>query len=65
MPTWKHRGYVFRMYENDHPPRHVHVVKDGKELDRFDLENREFMDGTVGKHRGRVLEALRAVGLIS
>ncbi len=64
MPTWKSGGYVFRVYENDHRPLHCHVFKDGVELDRYDLENREFMDGTIGRHRGRVLRAMRTVGLI-
>ncbi len=64
MPTWKRGGYVLRMYEGDHPPLHVHVFKDGKLLDRYDLVNLEFMDGTIGRHRGRVLAALRAEKLI-
>lgn len=65
MPTWKSGGYVFRVYENDHPPMHCHVFKDGAELDRYNLEEGEFMDGTIGRHRGRVLRAMRAVGLIA
>lgn len=65
MPTWKHGGYVFRIYEYDvHPPMHCHVLKDGVELDKYNLEDGEFMDGTIGRHRGRVLRAMRAAGLI-
>ena len=64
MPTWRSGGYVIRMYQNDHPPLHVHVFRDGRLLDRYDLEHGEFMDGNVGRHYGRVLAALRAVGLI-
>ncbi len=64
MPTWKNGGYVLRMYENDHRPLHVHVFRDGGELDRYDLEKGEFMDGTIGRHRGRVTKAMRAAGLI-
>jgi hypothetical protein len=63
VPTWKSGGYVFRVYENDHPPMHCHVFKDGAELDRYNLEEGEFMDGTIGRHRG--LRAMRAVGLIA
>jgi hypothetical protein len=44
---------------------HCHVFKDGAELDRYNLEEGEFMDGTIGRHRGRVLRAMRAVGLIA
>ena len=64
MPTWRSGGYVIRMYLNDHPPTHVHIFLDGRTIDRYDLENGKFMDGTAGRHRGRVLAALRAVGLI-
>lgn len=64
MPTWSSGGYIICMYQNDHPPSHVHIFKDGRQLDRYDLENKVFMDGTVGRHRGRVLTALRNVGLI-
>jgi hypothetical protein len=64
LPTWKRGGYVFRMYDRDHPPPHVHVFKDYVLLDRYDVANGRFMDGTIGKHRGRVLKALRALGLI-
>lgn len=64
MSTWKSGGYIFRIYENDHPPLHVHIFKDGRLLDRYDLENGEFMDETVGRHRGRVIKAMKAVNLI-
>lgn len=52
------------MYETDHPPRHVHVFKDRKQVARFDLENEEFMDGD-SRHFGRIKKALRKAGLIS
>jgi len=64
VPTWKSGGYLFRMYQNDHPPLHVHIFKDGKPLDRYDMENGKFMDETIGRHRGRVLRAMRDAGLI-
>jgi hypothetical protein len=63
VPRWKRAGYVFEMYENDHPPLHVHVFLDGKLLDRFDLVSGTFMRNTIGRHRGRVLAALRKLGL--
>jgi hypothetical protein len=40
------------------------VFKDRVQLDRYDLEHGEFMDGTIGSHRGRVIQALRDAGLI-
>ncbi len=63
MPTWKSGGYTFRMYANDHPPPHVHIFRDGLLLDRYDLENGQFMDRTIGRHKGRVLQAMRDAGL--
>jgi hypothetical protein len=65
VPTWKSGGYVFRLYHSDHPPLHLHIFKDGRQIDRFDLEQAAFMDGTIGRDRGRVLQALRALKLIS
>ena len=58
VPTWKIGGYLFRMYRIDHLPRHVHVLRDGVQLDRFDVEGWRFMDGKIGRHRGRVLRAI-------
>ncbi len=63
MPTWKALGYVIRLYETDHPPRHVHVYRDGKQVARYDLENGRFMDGDP-KHFVRIRAALRQAGLI-
>jgi len=64
MPTWKAGGYVIRMYERDHPPLHVHVFRDGREVARFDVENRRFMDGSDSRHAGRIERALEQVGLL-
>ena len=63
MATWKALGYVIRMYDTDHPPMHVHVFKDTREVARYDLENGEFMDGDP-RHFGRIRKALRQAGLI-
>lgn len=60
---WKARGYLFRLYRNDHAPLHVHVFKDGRELGRYDLENGRFMDKTP-RRKGAILNAMREVGLI-
>lgn len=65
MAKWKSGGYVFVAYATDHPPPHIHIFKDGQLLDRYDLENGEFMDGTIGRHRGRVLRAMRSLKLIA
>ena len=38
-------GYVFITWVGDHPPRHVHVYRDGKLVVKWDLENRVAMNG--------------------
>jgi hypothetical protein len=59
MSTWRRSGHIIREYANDHPHQHVHVYRGGRQLDRFDLTSRRFLDGTIGAHRGRVLKVLR------
>jgi len=60
---WKAKGYVFREYKNDHAPWHVHIFKDGRELGRYNLHDRCFME-LKGKRSGVILAAMREVGLI-
>ena len=38
-------GYVFISWVADHPPRHVHVYRDGKFVVKWDLENDKPMKG--------------------
>jgi hypothetical protein len=61
---WKRGGYVIRWYQQDHPPRHVHVFKDGALVARFDLEHETFMPGSDRRHFGRIKKALQEEGLI-
>jgi hypothetical protein len=64
VPTWKVGGFVIRLYDNDHPPLHVHVFKDGSLVARYDLEHRCFMDGSDERFYGRIEKALGKAGLI-
>jgi hypothetical protein len=43
----KHRrgGYVFITWKGDHPPRHVHVYRDGKLIVKWDLDKPESDEG--------------------
>jgi len=45
----KHRrgGYVFITWKGDHPPRHVHVYRDGKLIVKWDLDNQKAMKGAA------------------
>ena len=57
-------GYIFRMYDNDHPPLHVHVFLDGREVAKYDLENGRFLELAAQRHEGRIRRALVRAGLI-
>jgi len=41
---------------SDHPPRHVHVYRDGRLVVKWDLDNQKPMKGVASK---RVLELIR------
>jgi hypothetical protein len=32
-------GYIFIWWKADHPPRHVHLYRDGKLVVKWDLDN--------------------------
>ena len=48
-------GYIFITWKGDHPPRHVHVYRDGKLVVKWDLDNKKAMRGTATR---RVLELI-------
>jgi len=48
-------NYIFVTWAGDHPPRHVHVYKDGKLVVKWDLENRLAMRGRAS---GRILKLI-------
>jgi len=58
----RRRGYVFVTWKGDHPPRHVHVYRDGKLVVKWDLDNWKPMKGEASRRiLGLILE-LRAEG---
>jgi hypothetical protein len=48
-------NFVFITWKGDHPPRHVHVYKDGKLLLKWNLDDRLPMKG---KATARILELI-------
>jgi hypothetical protein len=40
----KKSGYNFRIHKGDHPAYHVHIIKDGRLIGRWDIENQRPMD---------------------
>ncbi|HRC85605.1 MAG TPA: hypothetical protein PK413_08350 [Thermoanaerobaculia bacterium] len=49
-------GFVFVSWIGDHPPRHVHVYRDGKLVVKWDLDNWQPMRGRA---TGRLAELIR------
>lgn len=54
------RGFTFRTYAGDHPPYHVHILKNGREIGRWDIESQKPMDRFVVTRKLRV--ALEELG---
>ena len=42
-------GFIFVTWVGDHPPRHVHVYKDGRFIVKFDLERFKVIKGNISK----------------
>jgi hypothetical protein len=60
----KRGGFVFLTWIGDHQPRHVHIIKDGRMILKWDLDNERIMEGEVNQKALRVLDDLRTEGLI-
>ncbi|MBM3788926.1 MAG: DUF4160 domain-containing protein [Acidobacteria bacterium] len=57
-------GYVFLFWKSDHPPRHVHVYRDGKLVVKWDLDNEKAMRGYAPKKVLELMQQLQSEGLI-
>jgi hypothetical protein len=62
----KHRrgGYVFITWIGDHPPRHVHVYRDGRLVVKWDLDNRVPMEGAATSRVLQLIAELEAEGVL-
>ena len=55
----KRRGnYIFFTWVGDHTPRHVHVYRDSKPIVKWDLENKQVMQGNITKKILKFIEEL-------
>ena len=54
----KRGGYIFVTWVGDHPPRHVHIFKDGKFIAKFDLENWKLMSGKIDRIIQKIIKEL-------
>ena len=57
-------GCVFLTWKGDHPPRHVHVYRQGRLLVKWDLDNRKPMKGKASRRVLRLIRELEAEGLL-
>jgi len=53
---------AFVFWEGDHPPRHVHVYRDGKLVVKWDLEHGKAMKGQATQQILRHINDLRNEG---
>jgi hypothetical protein len=58
-------GYIFEFWVGDHPPRHVHVLKDRKLLAKVELDgNLSVMEGKIDRRIREILKELVKEGLV-
>ena len=57
-------GYIFLAWKGDHPPRHVHVYREGKLVVKWDLENRKPMKGAAPRRVLKLIRKLELEGLL-
>jgi hypothetical protein len=57
-------GYIFIAWKSDHPPRHVHVYREGKLLVKWDLDNKRPMKGSASRRVLNLIAELEAEGLL-
>lgn len=55
-------GYVFIAWKGDHDPEHVHVLKDGKLVAKWDLEKGEEIVGRANRRVRRLIRELQEEG---
>jgi hypothetical protein len=59
---YRRGGYVFITWKGDHPPRHVHVYRDGKLIVKWDLDNQKPMKGSATRRILELISELEAEG---
>jgi hypothetical protein len=62
LPKTRRGGYVFIALKSDHPPRHVHVFRNGRLVVKWDLENKRAMKGRATARILRLIEEIASEG---
>jgi hypothetical protein len=60
----KRGGFLFMTWVGDHPPRHVHLYRDGYLIVKWELDRWRPIEGKASRHILRILRALVAEGLL-
>lgn len=55
---------MFVIQFSDHPPRHVHVYRDGRLIVKWDLDHGRAMKGAANARVLKLIEELRKEGLL-
>jgi hypothetical protein len=55
-------GFVFISWKSDHPPRHVHVYREGKLIVKWDLDNGRPMKGAAMRKIVELIRFLQGAG---
>ncbi len=55
-------NYIFLTWAGDHSPRHVHVYRKSRLVVKWDLENRQPMEGKAGRGLIQLIEELDSEG---
>lgn len=55
---------MFLSWIGDHPPRHVHVYRDGKLIAKWDLDNGLAMKGKASRRILKLIQELESEGLL-
>jgi hypothetical protein len=62
VPKIRLRGHIFIARRSDHPPRHVHVYRNGRLIVKWDLENQKAMKGKASARILKLITQLEAEG---
>ena len=55
---------MFITWKGDHPPRHVHVYRDGKLVVKWDLDDQKPMKGAATRRIVDLIAELESEGLL-
>lgn len=58
MSRIKRGGYIIEWWMGDHPPRHVHVFRDGKEIAKVKVPSLGLLSGKMNRKLRKILMKL-------